>query len=157
MATLDGTRSVPTALIEIRSPMTSYAIIPAAGRSKRMGSPKLLLPWGGSTIIGQVLDRWRSSHVDRILVVVHPDDQELASRCQGQRTTIVMPRTAPPEMKDSVAAALRHIEGTYSPSDDDYWLLAPADMPDLPVAVIDRLLAEQVQSPDVGRTSNPSD
>ena len=39
----------------------SFAVVPAAGRSRRMGRPKLLLPWGESTIIQQVLGAWRAS------------------------------------------------------------------------------------------------
>ena len=30
-------------------------IVLAAGESRRMGQPKLLLPWGGSTVLGQVV------------------------------------------------------------------------------------------------------
>jgi molybdenum cofactor cytidylyltransferase len=32
-----------------------YAIILAAGASRRMGQPKLLLPWGNTTVLGQVV------------------------------------------------------------------------------------------------------
>ncbi len=125
--------------------MTSYAIIPAAGRSRRMGSPKLLLPWGSATIIEHVLEAWRGSRVDRIVVVVHPDDEELARRCEGNRVTVVFPPSPPPEMKDSVAAGIRHVEVMESPTRGDCWLLAPADMPHLSSATIDRLLAEHAR------------
>jgi molybdenum cofactor cytidylyltransferase len=126
--------------------MTSYAIIPAAGRSTRMGAPKLLLPWGDSTIIEHVLAAWRASRVDRILVVVHPDNKRLAERCQGDRVTVVVPNVPPPEMKDSVVVCLRHIQENGSPHDGDCWLLAPADVPNLSVGVINRLLDEHARS-----------
>ncbi len=32
------------------------AVILAAGQSSRMGRPKLLLPWGGTTVLGQVVE-----------------------------------------------------------------------------------------------------
>src|SRR5437773_1600912 len=99
--------------------MTSYAIVPAAGRSRRMGSPKLLLPWGDSTLIERLLAAWRESRVNQIVVVVHPNDRELAARCGGERTTIVAPAVPPPEMKDSVTAALRRIEQSFSPRHSD--------------------------------------
>jgi CTP:molybdopterin cytidylyltransferase MocA len=35
--------------------MQTFAIIPAAGRSVRMGQPKLLLPWGQTTLLEHVL------------------------------------------------------------------------------------------------------
>jgi molybdenum cofactor cytidylyltransferase len=131
--------------------MTSYAIIPAAGRSRRMGSPKLLLPWGDSTLIGSVLGAWRASRIDWMIVVVHPQDLELADSCRGERVTVVVPHDPPPEMKDSVAAALRHIEDAFSPGPRDCWLLAPADMPNLCPRVIDRLLDEHDRSAKAAR------
>ncbi len=121
--------------------MQSFAVIPAAGRSRRMGRPKLLLPWGKSTIIEQVLEAWRRSTVTRVVMVVHPDDAQLAAVAQKQDALVVQPEEAPPEMKDSVRVGLRAIDKQFSPSDDDVWLLAPADMPTLSADVIDQLLA----------------
>ncbi len=45
------------------------AIVLAAGASTRMGRPKLVMPYGASTIIGSVVDTIRSSVVDDIVVV----------------------------------------------------------------------------------------
>lgn len=45
------------------------AIILAAGESKRMGQPKLLLPWGETTVLGQVISILRSSGVEDIVTV----------------------------------------------------------------------------------------
>jgi molybdenum cofactor cytidylyltransferase len=47
-----------------------WAVILAAGESKRMGAPKLLLPYGRTTIIETVIERATSSNVDRTLVVL---------------------------------------------------------------------------------------
>ncbi len=47
-----------------------WAIILAAGESKRMGEPKMLLPFGGKTIIEAVAESVVSSGVDGSLVVV---------------------------------------------------------------------------------------
>lgn len=48
----------------------------AAGESKRMGSPKMLLPYNDVTIIGQVIINLLDSDVDRVVVVVgaHRDE-----------------------------------------------------------------------------------
>ena len=35
-------------------------VILAAGASSRMGRPKLLLPWSGTTVIGHLLNQWRA-------------------------------------------------------------------------------------------------
>lgn len=45
------------------------AIILAAGESKRMGQPKMLLPWGEGTVISHVVTIFRKAGVDDILVV----------------------------------------------------------------------------------------
>lgn len=45
------------------------AIVLAAGASRRMGRPKPLLPWGGTTILGQTLANLRQSRVRDIVVV----------------------------------------------------------------------------------------
>jgi molybdenum cofactor cytidylyltransferase len=47
-----------------------WAIVLAAGESRRMGAPKLLLPFSGKTVIEVVLDSVKASPVDGILVVV---------------------------------------------------------------------------------------
>ena len=45
------------------------AIILAAGLSSRMGQPKLLLPWGGTTVLGQVVSTFAAAGVEDIIVV----------------------------------------------------------------------------------------
>src|SRR5512133_11736 len=47
-----------------------WAIVLAAGESKRMGSPKMLLPYRGATIIETVIQNIASSSVEKILVVL---------------------------------------------------------------------------------------
>ncbi|MGP4080646.1 nucleotidyltransferase family protein [Pseudalkalibacillus sp. R45] len=44
----------------------------AAGMSKRMGSPKMLLPFQGKTIIRHVIDHALCSALDGVVVVVNP-------------------------------------------------------------------------------------
>ena len=142
--------------------MQSFAVIPAAGRSVRMGRPKLLLPWGKSTVIEHVLSVWRASRVGRIVVVVHPDDGELAEVCRAAGAEVVVPDGPPPQMRDSARRGLAYVQRRYTPESRDVWLLAPADMPRLSSAVIDQLLAaHRPQSPEIllpaieGRRGHP--
>lgn len=46
------------------------AIILAAGQSKRMGQPKLLLPWGKLTVIEQVITTFLQAGIENIFVVI---------------------------------------------------------------------------------------
>ncbi|MFM9068314.1 MAG: NTP transferase domain-containing protein [Planctomycetota bacterium] len=125
--------------------MKTVAIIPAAGHSRRMGEPKLLLPWNGQAVIQHVLQAWKATAVDRILVVVRQSDHQLAAICQQERVEVLQPAIDPPDMKASVQVALRWLEaestetGRASPG---AWLLAPADQPRIAAAVIQQLLAE---------------
>jgi molybdenum cofactor cytidylyltransferase len=56
--------------------MSSVLIaILAAGESRRMGFPKLCLPWKGTSVLGHLLTQWREAGADKILVI-HPPDLE---------------------------------------------------------------------------------
>lgn len=132
----------------------SFAIVPAAGRSRRMGVPKLLLPWGSARadgtrpcVIEVVLAAWRASRVTQVVVVVHPDDLELAAICQRSGAQVVVADPPPIEMKDSVQRGLEFVSSRWQPEDRDAWLLAPADMPLLSAAAIDRVLGAQGTHP----------
>ena len=54
------------------------AIILAAGQSKRMGQPKMLLPWGSSTVLGKVIETLQSAGVEEILVVTGGSHEQVA-------------------------------------------------------------------------------
>jgi molybdenum cofactor cytidylyltransferase len=45
------------------------AIILAAGSSTRMGQPKLLLPWGGTTVLGHLIKSWSHLGANQVAVV----------------------------------------------------------------------------------------
>ncbi len=119
----------------------SFAIVPAAGVSARMGAPKLLLPLGGRTVIEHVLGAWTASSVTHVVVVVRADDAGLIERCGQFRVELVTPAEAPPDMKASVALAIDHITQRHAPLDSDAWLVAPADLPRLAPSVIDAVIA----------------
>ena len=52
------------------------AVILAAGRSLRMGRPKLLLPWGETSVLGHLLNQWRQVGAAQV-AVVHAADNRL--------------------------------------------------------------------------------
>jgi molybdenum cofactor cytidylyltransferase len=49
-------------------------VILAAGQSSRMGQPKLLLPWGESSILGHLIKQWQQLGAKQIRVVCSPND-----------------------------------------------------------------------------------
>lgn len=121
--------------------MNSFAVIPAAGQSVRMGQPKLLLPWGEGRVIDAVLAAWRGSQVSKTIVVVRDDDEQLIAACQQSGVHVVRAGTATPDMKATVRLGLEFVEKTFSPAAEDVWLLAPADIPRLSSRVIDQVLS----------------
>jgi len=52
-------------------------IILGAGASSRMGQPKLLLPWGDTSIIGELIRQWQKLEAAQIAIVCRPGDQLL--------------------------------------------------------------------------------
>jgi molybdenum cofactor cytidylyltransferase len=51
--------------------MNISAIIPAAGKSVRMGQPKMLMPWGSTTVLGKVIQTLQAAGVEDIIVVTN--------------------------------------------------------------------------------------
>jgi len=53
-----------------------WAIVLAGGESKRMGSPKMILPYDGKTIIEKVLDNVLASDIEKVVTVLgsHKDE-----------------------------------------------------------------------------------
>jgi len=45
------------------------AIILAAGESRRMGQPKMLLPWGKTSVLGQVISTFQAAGIEDIVVI----------------------------------------------------------------------------------------
>jgi molybdenum cofactor cytidylyltransferase len=52
-------------------------VILAAGRSTRMGKPKLLLPWGMTSVLGHLLGQWEALGAKQIAVVCAADDKAI--------------------------------------------------------------------------------
>ena len=49
-----------------------WAIVPAAGRGRRVGGPKQLLPYRESTLVGTVTQTLLDARIDRVVVVTRP-------------------------------------------------------------------------------------
>lgn len=58
-------------------------LVLAAGQSKRMGRPKMTLPWGNTTVIGQVVLTLARAGIPDILVVTGGARREVEKALQG--------------------------------------------------------------------------
>jgi molybdenum cofactor cytidylyltransferase len=113
-----------------------FAVVPAGGKSTRMGRPKLSLPFRGRTVLECVLDALRLGGCDETLVILGPQvaDLEPSARNAGAHVCVLEKET--PDMRATVEVGLRWLEQQFRPGDGDAWLLAPADHPTLDANVV---------------------
>ncbi|OQA41455.1 MAG: Molybdenum cofactor cytidylyltransferase [Chloroflexi bacterium ADurb.Bin325] len=121
--------------------VSSPALVLAAGLSRRMGRFKLTLPWGATTVIGQVLATLAAAAVAEIVVVTGHRDAEVADavRAAGIAARCVHnPRYASGEMLSSIQAGLAALE----PAEGrPAALLCLGDQPQMQVATVRAVLA----------------
>lgn len=60
-------------------------VLLGAGRSARMGKPKLLLPWGETSILGHLLAQWRRLGAQHIAVVCASGDLNMQGELERLR------------------------------------------------------------------------
>ena len=121
------------------------AILPAAGASRRMGRPKLLLPWGTSTIVGSLVASLRAAGVDPIALVAAPEHMEL--QAWARETGLVLALNPEPEhgMLSTILAGIAALGGHGELARrGEVLLIAPADLPDLRPETVTELLRRQL-------------
>lgn len=129
--------------------MTLFALLPAAGKSTRMGRPKLALPLGDRTILEATVSSLLTAGVNHVLTVIGPHVPELIPLAQkaGARVLALAEETA--EMRDTIVAGLNEIERLFQPIPNDWLILTPADHPTLSPAIVRNLLRARDEQPDV--------
>jgi molybdenum cofactor cytidylyltransferase len=152
--------------------MAIHAVIPAAGLSRRMGRPKLVLNLGGQSVIARLLNALNCDAVTSTTIVYRKSDSELHEEIQraisshklnAASISAIQPDLDPPDMRASVQIALDKIRSSYKPQDNDGWLLIPADHPILESETLAELIAAwNEKQPDVlvpshaGRGGHPT-
>lgn len=124
-----------------------FAVLPAAGKSERMGRPKLVLPLGERTVLECLLDALRQAEVEHLLVVVGPHGSDLVPLARGAGAHVHRLEDETPDMRATVERGLRWLEDRFSPRDEDAWLLIPADHPIVLPSVIGELERARQTSP----------
>ena len=123
-------------------------VILGAGASSRMGRPKLLLPWGASTILGHLINQWQDLGARQIAVVHRPKDEpmlsELAELNFPDSHRIENPR--PDDgMFSSVQCAARWPGWL---TELTHWAIVLGDQPHLRLDTLRQLLACAAEHPD---------
>jgi molybdenum cofactor cytidylyltransferase len=126
----------------------SVAILPAAGKSSRMGRPKLSLPLGERTILEHVIAALHAGGCHDVLCVIGPHVAELAPLAERAGADVCLLPEETPEMRATVEHGWRWWERHRAMKEDDAWYLVPADHPVLDAAIIARLEAELIRNPE---------
>jgi molybdenum cofactor cytidylyltransferase len=111
------------------------AVVLAAGRARRMGRPKLLLPLEGRPLVRHAVEAVRP-HVDEVVVVVGPDTPELEAALRGPGVRLI--RNPRPEDGQGTSIA---VGVSALPPGTEAVLIALGDQPRLPAGVVPALLA----------------
>jgi molybdenum cofactor cytidylyltransferase len=120
--------------------MRTFGLIPAAGKSRRMGRPKLLLPFGASTVLQHVVSALGTAEVSAIVVVTAPGDDDLAALASSAGAHVCRLDEDTPDMRATCLCGLAWIEREFQPHAEDGWLLLPADHPTVRPDVVRALI-----------------
>jgi len=112
-----------------------YGLILAAGESRRMGQPKLLLPYGEKTVIENVFAIVKESKLDRSLVVVRPEDKIIPELARGFGFEIAINPEPGRGMLSSIIVGLESI-----PEEAEAVVLVLGDQPAIRASAIDLLI-----------------
>ena len=118
------------------------AIVLAAGESTRMGRPKMVLPWGETTVIGRVVQVLSQGGVDEVVVVTGGAREQVERALQGFSVRCVFnPRYIQDEMLLSLRTGLSAL-----PRECQAAMLALGDQPQIEAHVVQSLLEKYRQS-----------
>jgi molybdenum cofactor cytidylyltransferase len=112
-----------------------WAMILAAGESKRMGKPKLLLPYGEKTIIETIVETIVSSNVENTLVILGSDREKIEEKIKNSPVKIVYNRDFRSGMLSSVQCGFKAL-----PQETRAVLVVLGDQPKISADVINKLI-----------------
>ncbi|MCH7918865.1 MAG: nucleotidyltransferase family protein [Planctomycetes bacterium] len=111
------------------------AVVLAAGQSRRMGTQKLLLPWGPSSVIGHIVDQLLETSLSHVCVVVGRDADRVTAALADRPVAWVTNPQPQGDMLSSLRCALRVL-----PVDCEAALVVLGDQPRITAALVEDLL-----------------
>jgi molybdenum cofactor cytidylyltransferase len=120
-------------------------VIPAAGLSSRMGSPKQLLPVDGVPLVARVTRHALSSDLEHVVVVLGCRSEkirsELISYCRHPKLSIIENPRWKEGLSSSIIAGLSVVEERF-----DHTMILLGDMPNVTADVINLLIKGYLDS-----------
>jgi molybdenum cofactor cytidylyltransferase len=111
--------------------MTISAVVAAAGLSRRMGTPKMLLPWGNTSVLGKVVETVHAGGAEEIIVVGREALREEIARLTESFPVrgMFVDEKMPGDMLTSIQLGLAQAKGRAA-------LVCPGDQPQGEVSVV---------------------
>ena len=111
-------------------------IILSAGESKRMGTPKQLLPWRNTIILQQVIDNASASQLGMLLLILGSSADAIAAKITTtSKTRILINHDFKAGMSSSVKCGIKN-----APTDAEAYMLLLGDQPFIGPDIIDKLI-----------------
>jgi len=124
-------------------------VILAAGASTRMGEPKLLLPWRGTTVIGHLLAQWQELAATQIAVVLRAQDAKLAAELDRLAFPPSNRITNPQSERGMFSSVICAAAWTGWREEVSRWAIVLGDQPHLQAGMLRALLECSAQNPTV--------
>lgn len=113
-------------------------VILSGGESRRMGSPKALLPYRGKTFIGHLIEVTRHPRVGITRIVVGAHADQIRARFSARAAEIVVNAEWASGQLSSIQAGIRSLPG----DETSGMLLCPVDHPMVSAELVARLVEE---------------
>lgn len=117
------------------------ALLLAAGGSRRMGRPKQLLAWQGTSLVRRAAEAALASRCSELVVVLGSGSSEVAAELGGLRLRTCVN----PNWEAGIASSLRTGVGELG-DDAEAVLVLLADQPKVDAALLDRLIVARETS-----------
>ena len=117
-------------------------VVLAAGRSARLGTPKQLLPYGDTTVLGATVAVARSCGFDQLIVTLGHGADAVRAQVPLDGVEVVIADDSGSGCSASLRSALRHVHPRA-----DGMVLILGDQPALSPAAVRRLLSASASSP----------
>ena len=116
------------------------AIILAAGKSQRMGQPKMVLPWEETTVLGQVIKVFSEAGIRNLFIVTGGDREKVEHEISRLNNNFPIEPVYNPDheksgMLSSILAGLNAI-----PKDVEAVLIGLGDQPQVEIATVKNIL-----------------
>ncbi len=140
--------SISAQLVQVRASLRKgkkreriAAVILAAGESRRMGEPKMLLPFRNSTIIRTVIQHALRANTDHVQVVLGADAEAIRANIADQGVEHTVNKQYSKGMLSSVQAGIRSL-----PKDTTAVMILLGDQPMISSGIMDRLIEQYRKS-----------